>query len=508
MGDVIEMGFEIALPDGWNGVGEFGIAAGADDVSAAKYQLIVLQRAEKQTLHAGAMPKELADSLDVWNSCENAKKHSMANRSTIVTRRVLEWLGFSSADEIPAKHTVDKDDQGVDIEVETLVPWIAGTLAVNVIDHGETEITRWYAQSIVFLIESGWMCGRQGNKNVSWLDGAQSADLIASRKAEIATGAVGTVLNPVSKITKWLEVPRVGTSLATIIISAKISWFLTNHHVGQNPEAILSYAGKVVALDDVLARTTQSTLRLALWAIGKYCVTIPVLESCGLGGLLQVNPGGADRDIGLGLTHVDAPYGTVNFTVSADVTLRMSSRPAGTAAQMTHLAIAEHAAVSHYAVLIPEVGQYDDWVAAKDAIKANAARYHMGSFFLTGLDRITLPAVQEDSAMNLAGYIHAVAPSGHLAKAPVISRIDEIKGTTVYTMICSVKAELTTMSTDAVLKKLMTKTKRGGGVGGFAKQKALISEQDVRDARAEVEVDKAAAAAAVAAGGAASLAAV
>jgi hypothetical protein len=62
----------------------------------------------------------------------------------------------------------------------------------------------------------------------------------------------------------------------TLVAATKVTWFLTNHHAGQNAAAIEHYSGKVVGAMGL--RPDDRDLRKILWVGGKWTSTKSVLK--------------------------------------------------------------------------------------------------------------------------------------------------------------------------------------------------------------------------------------
>jgi hypothetical protein len=356
----------------------------------------------------------------------------------------------------------------------------------NPVKHEDMTVTALYCQAISYLITSGMMVGRTGNRNVTHLDVVQSRAFY-KETMEAAKGPRQGYLTK-EELTAMLrpDTSRPGVKLATLLVSTKIAWWLTNHHVGQEPGQIKSYCGKVVRLDAALTASDvdKYELRNAIWALGKYCVTIPVLRALGVGDLIDITD--------VNYPKREVPLKELTFSGAEDVKLRMVARPAGTADPCTYLAIARMAGASMFSVLLPAIAKYDEIVKIEEDIKAQPARYHMGAQFLTGRARIESHRNQftEEQKDQLAAFVYAIAPHGNLAKAEVIPSLALVQGTTVYTLITSVKKDLIGMATDAFLCKLVSRAAPGIESGGFAKQVGLITETSIAEAKAEVEEAK------------------
>jgi len=536
----------LVLPPDSNGVGEVGIAAGADEISNAQFHIKILTQevmSEPQVVAARSRPSQAmlayrttfdADLNDGKIGCDDA----------MFTPDFLAWIGVASRDEIKGTTTF----QTLLSERRELPPqptgrrrvWLSATLAVLDAFFEDAEISLWYIRAVSYLITSGWIVGPQGNNNVTYLSPQDSAALYGRAHVAYAAGDRGVSFNTREKIQAALSHGRSTNTIATQIIATKITYWQTNHHVGQVRGKIASYAGKVIALDESLP--LGEPLRTALWALGKYCVTIRILECCGIKGMLNVydtdsygRPGlGAGREsfaeqaegyvagaaprqgtaggggaaagpiAGAGAdssapllpyalgadVHPDAPLRYFAFSVSDDVAKRISSRPAGTAATTTYCAIIDAAAMSHWAVVVPPLPDLDVLRAGTASILADPARYHMGARFLTGKERLQVAAASEETAATLSAYIHAASPGTMLAKAPVIQSRDEVAQNVTYLMIMAAKTDLTNMATSAVLKKLLTRPGGGASRGGLALQLGRVTAQEVAEAEEAVEDEK------------------
>lgn len=461
---------EVQLPEDYNGVAEIGIAAGIDDLDIPRFQLKILN------IYVPIVKAPPALEAVKAKFDQDKTKGKQTIDSSVFTEEVLAFLQVSSRKQIEPDAVVYKDTN-----LETKIS-VRGTLLAHQCKFTHKNTTAAYVQMLSYLLQSGMIPAPPGNRNVTHLYGDEAQRFYTAARTEADAGSQTYLTS--EEIDAILANPRPAAKVATLIVATKVSWWLTNHHVGQDSRSIQSFSGKVVRTDEALVDGEMAEIRNILWAIGKYTVTIPVLQALGIPGLLK--PGDdayPDREV---------PYKKLTFTGTDDVRLRTKARPAGTADPCSYLAIARQAAKSMFSVLLPAIAELEDAKQMEAEILKNPARYHMGSKFLTGFERDESPktVLAEETKENLSAFIHATSPRGNLAKAEVIKPRSEVEGSTIYMLIMNVRSEVGGMATNAFLRKLMAKAVPGIDKGGLAKQVGLISDSALTEAAKEVERDE------------------
>lgn len=226
-----------------------------------------------------------------------------------------------------------------------------------------------------------------------------------------------------------------------LIAALKITWWLTNHHVGQDKDKLVSYVGKVAHLQGIWDGIHCSeTARSILWSCGKWVSTTGFLKAIGVSGV-KVSTG-EDRPF------TDIPA----IATSEDVLLRIEAYPAGTAKCSTYFAIARKAASTMYAVCLPSLNSYFKISKCCGEILDAPAEYHMGAYFLTGKDQAICEEWEEEEKIALSAFVHAAMPGSTLARAAVILPMKEISGSIYYSRITALKtASLVAKSDDELL---------------------------------------------------------
>jgi hypothetical protein len=218
---------------------------------------------------------------------------------------------------------------------------------------------------------------------------------------------------------------------ALVPITAKICWWIANHHTGQG--ALLTYMKKALQLFFGLKGGVEpSAVQIALArAAGHYIDTASCLA-------------------GLGVTGIPVLVTKDKWPVlSSDAKLRMSSGPAGTGAIAAAHAILRRAASSPYRLALEAGHNYADLIACN--VHTMSARHHVGSQFLTGMTQLPLMNGADDMVLCLAAFIHAVAKKSTLASAPSIPGINEVTAHITYTTIMQAQSSLAMRPSAAVI---------------------------------------------------------
>jgi hypothetical protein len=239
---------------------------------------------------------------------------------------------------------------------------------------------------------------------------------------------------------------------ATIVAASKLNWWMINHHVGQDNNRLDSFVSKVAKAFGLISDTNiaeNKAVRTVIWIMGKLTSTRGLLMALGISKIVYAdssNTGRADgNDYAIG--------GDIQINTSADIKKRVDSTPAGAAVLTTYVAVANYAFASVYGLYVPPLSSWTYDAAARTKgglvqdklgeLARTPARFHMGSKFLTGSDRVKADVWSDDDKLNLLAFIHAVAPHGTLAKAAVIHKLAEVQGSIVYSSIQSAKISST-----------------------------------------------------------------
>jgi hypothetical protein len=149
------------------------------------------------------------------------------------------------------------------------------------------------------------------------------------------------------------------TRTMTLIIATKITWWLTNHHVGQVPNELSSYVGKVA--HSMSFTGSVSNIRTVLWVAGKWTSTVSTLKALGIPDI---------RDTG-----DDECRKSIKIKASSDMELRINGSPAGTASTVTYHAIGEKAGKMHLGALLPVPAEWPDILRSVNDIKQHPANF-------------------------------------------------------------------------------------------------------------------------------------
>lgn len=281
------------------------------------------------------------------------------------------------------------------------------------------------------------------------------------------------------------------TACANLIVGLKLTWWMTNHHVGQDRGMLASFIGKIATIQGLAVDGKASeTMRSILWTMGKLTSTCGVLTALGIPNIHCSNVD-------------DTPIGGVSpFTCSEDVMLRVGANPAGTACLYTYAEAYKRAVKSVYSVALPPIPSHAAAVKAMADVKANPALFHMGAAFLTGRARVACDVYEEGDKAALSAFVHATAAGSTLSKAPSLMRKDEISATTVYHSLVSIKNAITVNVASAETRAAIRTIIGGDAAHGLAGISGLIDKAKYEAALKAIIAEDAAAAAKAAAAGA------
>lgn len=440
----------IVLPADLNGIGEVGIAAGVDEFVTPGFVL-------KVALMPNAATGIAMNEYDRYHKCRAAANAYIAQcvaatddgvyRALIAgPEREAAIIAHAAAagiprmvditpvlDEIenfPADSTIATKKDMVTIVAENVrfavdpgervvneAPCdrfeidVSRTLVINKYPVAEDMSKALINGIIAFICSNGWIC-RHAAATKNLVEYIYPRDIPADERTGLEVNAEG-----------FWEPQKV----ANLLVAIKIAWWLTNHHVGQVEGEIAGFAGKVAKIQKLYVPgepglTQNNETRNILWFAGKLITTRGILHPLGIGSVQyrdrEFVPGGNDY----------AWAGVIRINASSDVALRIGSSPAGTAQNLTYLAIARKASRSNYAICVPSLSSYGkdvttppavetgDIITYETAVKANPSRYHMGSQFLTGQNRIVNDIWSEEDRENLAAFIYATSKGSSLLR--------------------------------------------------------------------------------------------
>jgi hypothetical protein len=299
-----------------------------------------------------------------------------------------------------------------------------------------------YVRSAVYVISNG-LVGAHSNATVNSLVAAVSDD---------------------AAITAILDTEVDGTRVATLVWATKVTYWMVNHHVGQDANKIAGYVGKVINAWEL---SGEAGIRDALWRVGHWVDTRYAM-------------------VELGIANIQGGYARRNLVrMSDDMALRVRSNPAGTAKLFTYYEIYKLAVRSVFSLFITVATPRVDIEESVALVEANPVRYHMGSLFLSGEAKLDAAGFTEAELADLAAFIHVVQPNGSLAKAGVIISKADLASLESYVNMTNLKIAMAKGVNMKVALNLAAK--RGVGTGGLAVTSGLITAQDLQDAKDEVE---------------------
>lgn len=224
-----------------------------------------------------------------------------------------------------------------------------------------------------------------------------------------------------------------------LILSTKVSYYLTNHHTTSTSEWV-SYSGKY--MDAVMEMSDDSCkeLQTSVSTIGHMATTRGILRW-----MYSFIPEYSEMDALFGGPTLSAAASSA-FMVGHDIALRLRQAPAGARYPGNVVAVAKRFVESAYAAFIPmeivdHVMQCTLW--SKDIAK-RPILYHIGAGYLTAgkrpvVDRFDIEKNEEcDEALR--AFLDAIMPKSNLTKMKALSGSPE--GTDLMVKLQSAKAQL------------------------------------------------------------------
>lgn len=248
--------------------------------------------------------------------------------------------------------------------------------------------------------------------------------------------------------------------VAALLFATKINWYATNHHVGQNGNAVEGYAGKMLKNKSY---GSEPGWKDALHQSGHYLDTATVLKAVGVPGVTN------GRNVSLKVDLTD------------DFRKRISAWPAGCARVATIHAILKRASFSLTSLgltTIPNMDAVDQWIQEVTDLKINAA-YHVGAHILCDAQTLALaarhpmPVYGEEDQMQAAAWAHAAIPHSSLTKSAVLAKKAEVQSHTAYTSTCQLLKFM--VSSEGDVTKLLKRA--NVAYGGFGLQHKLIKPE-------------------------------
>lgn len=255
-----------------------------------------------------------------------------------------------------------------------------------------------------------------------------------------------------------------------LLLATKITWYMTNHHVGQTQGTLSGYVGKVAQACGLMKDgRVHEQVRNVLWSLAKAMSTKAIIKALGIKGAELIQMESSDR------AFADLEL----FTVADDARMRIESNPAGSARLLTYLAIIDAAKRSPYVVMVPHIQELDDARAKAEQVRAAPLEYHMGASWLHGghFTRKECDVFSEDTKNNLSAFVHSAFAKTTLARANVIMHERDVHGHVVYQTIMRAKSRFITMGSSAVANALLEKMVPSAA--GLALQLGVVTEEDV-----------------------------
>lgn len=245
-----------------------------------------------------------------------------------------------------------------------------------------------------------------------------------------------TVADAKRKFTEFLKGSdsTVFQNAGTIMTYMKINWWITNHNVGSPVISdLLLKVLSSIGINCVKKHKTDPGYKL-LWILSHWVDTKGMLTTLGF------------ISGGEGLANFPAP--------TADIQLRTTTLPAGTAKVGLVLEVMSQLARSLYGKVVPFTFNVIDFLKIAAKVQRNKAAFHPGAAFL-GVTAETVPDISE--AVEFASaFIHAAQPNGTLSKSRSILPRDQVTATQVYVITKTAREVMAveTRSRDAIVDAL------------------------------------------------------
>lgn len=199
-----------------------------------------------------------------------------------------------------------------------------------------------------------------------------------------------------------------------LLLATKVNWWRENHHVGER--VFSSFMKKVLTElfdDSAEDYINDQEIKQAIWVAGHWMDTRTVVTDM-LSILKDHRPSSFNLDI-------------PQYILSA-----MKSFPAGTGRYVLYHSILQSIFNSPYAVAAPRDVEIQKFLGTYESIQANPMRYHVGAAEV-GLPKPINPGNPNQRVqMVCSAYIHATAPTSHLASSHAITPFQQIQGNMIY----------------------------------------------------------------------------
>ncbi len=246
-----------------------------------------------------------------------------------------------------------------------------------------------------------------------------------------------------------------GNKVTTLLFATKITWWMMNHHVGKNFNALQGYIGKVARAWNLAEETgmREALLRAAHWIDTKMAL------------------------VELGIPIAGFQYARRNL--SEDMELRLRSNPAGTEKLHTYHEIFKLARRSWYGLYVDMGDINNAIIAIKELVAANPCAYHKDAQYLTGHVRLVNDGFTDEEQSQLSVFIHVVSPQSTLARAGCIKRIEDVRALDAFFKMTALKLQVTRgLNLDAITRLANNK---GVGAGGLAVASGFMKLKFLKD---------------------------
>lgn len=236
----------------------------------------------------------------------------------------------------------------------------------------------------------------------------------------------GITQDEVDRVSWFLEeaCKKIDVSRAwLVLLSTKVLWFQTNHHVGQG--SVQGFVRKCIlfALGKPGDYQIDDNLRKYVWGAGHTISTRLTLHLLGVPGI--------------NVPQVDEMPRLPKIT--RDVSMRLTSGVAGCMKLMDAVAIFRRVATQPYRVAVNLDIPAMQMLESEEAILRAPAAHHVGARYLTGRDRESFYEPSDVVYEAASAIIHATAPKGTLAANRTLPAKESITSSELYVTISSMK---------------------------------------------------------------------
>lgn len=182
----------------------------------------------------------------------------------------------------------------------------------------------------------------------------------------------------------------------------------------------------------------------------------------------------------------------LKIVISDDMLLRIAGGVAGAAKFTVYYAALQKLKSSAYSLAVAMDCDLNVMDEQMEAIKKDPLRYHMGSGYLTGKEKLNCDIFSDDDKTTISAFVHVVLKGHTLEQSPSIMTNAEVASSIAYTKLQAMRVKMTQSIDLKVIMKVLNK----GGVSTncLALKTGLFTQaqidQAVKDVKAEEDAKK------------------